>query len=300
VSFLNNLIRNSKRALTGGANQRTMLRRKAIYRLIATQSTLVGVKTDYGHFVLDADDRGVAETLYSFRGNDDNGVLTEAVKTARAYNKLGTDLSDVCFVDVGANIGTTTVPAITSIGFGAAVAFEPAPQNLRILRANLALNDLTEKVTTIQGAVGAKDSTMTLWLGDENHGDHRLWHRNDLHLQTMSQSVEVKVGTLDGLLHGRRNIGLIWIDTQGFEGFVLAGGPIIRKSGVAFVTEFWPDGMKASNSWDSFASIVSQAAFMKDLRTGEEIHRPDISILDRLSKTYAGINVYTDLLMWFS
>ena len=298
MKILNSLVRNAKRVLTGGPDQRQLLRRKAIYRLVATQSTLVGVKTPYGHFVLDSTDRGVAETLYSFRGNDDNAVLETAVATARSHGKLNCDLTSSIFVDVGANIGTTTVPAITSLGFGNAIAFEPAPQNLRLLRANLALNDLSEKVTTVAAAAGVEHTTMTLWLGDENHGDHRLWHRDDLRLQTMSQSVEVRVAPLDDLV--TREIGLVWIDTQGFEGFVLAGAPRIRSSGTPIVTEFWPDGMKASSSWEQYASIVKDASYLQDLRTGVEYHRPTSAVLETLSRTYAGIDVYTDLLMWFA
>jgi FkbM family methyltransferase len=277
-----------------------MIRRKAIYRLLATQSTLVGVKTEYGHFVLDAKDRGVAETLFSFRGNDDLAVLESAVETARHYQKLPANLSDLCFIDVGANIGTTTIPALARLGFGSALAFEPAPQNLRLLRANLALNDFDHTVKTVASAVGSEHATMTMWLGDQNHGDHRLWHRSDLHLQSMSETVQVKVVPLDDLLSETTKVGLIWIDTQGFEGFVLDGASRTRASGTPFVTEFWPDGMKASNSWDRYANIVSSATFLKDLRTGEEIMNPNSEALERLERKYTGINVYTDFLMWFA
>ena len=50
------------------------------------------------------------------------------------------------FVDVGANIGTTTIPALLSHGFETAVAIEPEPENVRVLRMNVLLNDLEDRV----------------------------------------------------------------------------------------------------------------------------------------------------------
>jgi FkbM family methyltransferase len=295
---LNSLANNARRFLLGGQRERTLLRRKLVYRLIARNSSLVGVVTPYGHFVMDSCDQGVSESLFAFRGNDDCPVLHEAVATAERHGKLQ-DRSLRAFVDVGANIGTTTVPALKSLGFGSAVAFEPSPQNLRLLRANIALNDLADEVRVVPTAVGAEVSRMTLWLGEANHGDHRLWHRDNLGLQAMSGSVDVDVQPLDQLLADIPDPGMVWIDTQGYEGFVLAGAPATLRKGIPIVTEFWPDGMKASNSWEMCREIISSAAFLKDLRTGKEYEKVSLELLDNLAREYAGISTFTDLLFWF-
>ncbi|MGH9164511.1 MAG: hypothetical protein ACRDZW_03220, partial [Acidimicrobiales bacterium] len=50
------------------------------------------------------------------------------------------------FVDVGANIGTSTVDALLHFGFGRAVCVEPDAANLRLLRLNVTLNGLEDRV----------------------------------------------------------------------------------------------------------------------------------------------------------
>jgi hypothetical protein len=71
-------------------------------------------------------------------------VLRLAVRVIEAV--LGEDaISDRLFVDVGANIGTATVCALGSQGFGSAVCCEPGPENFRLLEANLALNGFSAR-----------------------------------------------------------------------------------------------------------------------------------------------------------
>ena len=94
-------------------------------------------------------------------------VLRTAVASARRKGKLPDDLGALTFADIGANVGTTTVPALRAIGFGRGLAVEPAPSNLRLLRANLALNDLHERVTVVESAIGDRAGTMTLFISRE-------------------------------------------------------------------------------------------------------------------------------------
>ena len=59
-------------------------------------------------------------------------------------------------IDVGANIGTIVIPALARGLMQSATAIEPHPTNLRLLRANLALNGLSERVRVLAPAVGAE------------------------------------------------------------------------------------------------------------------------------------------------
>ena len=67
------------------------------------------------------------------------------------------------FVDVGANIGTQTLYALKFGGFDRAVCFEPEPKNLRSLRINLLINDLTDRVSIVEAAAGAKEGMAFRW-----------------------------------------------------------------------------------------------------------------------------------------
>jgi FkbM family methyltransferase len=289
----------TQQLIRGNNATRKRLARKAVFRARGRWAELICVSTPYGSFIVQSADRGPGETLFSEGANDDFEVLQKAVACAQSHGRLAADLSNITFLEIGANIGTTTVPALKSVGFGRAVAVEPAPGNLRLLRTNLALNELLERVEILQLAVGEEAGTMKMFLGSSNLGDHRLWHKEGIGLQEMGTSIDVEVVPLDDLRSDARAFGFIWIDTQGFEGFVLAAATQTLQTGIPVVTEFWPSGMKSSGSWESYRKLASSAMFLMNLRTGEQFSEVNSDVLDRLASEYADIGTYADLLMWF-
>ena len=56
-------------------------------------------------------------------------------------------------VDVGANIGPICIPAVTRGYVQQAVAVEPNPDNCRLLRVNVALNGLHNKIAVEECAL---------------------------------------------------------------------------------------------------------------------------------------------------
>jgi FkbM family methyltransferase len=78
-------------------------------------------------------------------------------------------------VDVGANCGFLTVLAAMLVGpTGHVVSFEPDPENVARLRANLALNDCTN-VTVIQKAVTNQVGDVEFFINSDNSGGNALW-----------------------------------------------------------------------------------------------------------------------------
>ena len=124
------------------------------------------------------------------------------------------------FVDVGANIGYFSVLAASIVGDdGAVFAFEPDPENFRLLQANLALNDLQQAVTAVPAALAERDGAGQLYLSKDNLGDHQIYAVDD-----QRESVEIKL--LDGgaFLQDRlQRLDLLKVDTQGSEYQVMAG-----------------------------------------------------------------------------
>jgi FkbM family methyltransferase len=99
-------------------------------------------------------------------------------------------------VDVGAHIGTTTVPALTLHGFARAVAVEPDPDNIRLLRVNVALNGLHERVRVIQAAVSDTPRKQMLWSPGIEEGG---WAKGRLIEESSPTAVVIDTVTLDGL-----------------------------------------------------------------------------------------------------
>jgi len=78
-------------------------------------------------------------------------------------------------VDVGANCGFLTVLAAMRVGpTGHVVSFEPDPENVARLRANLALNNCTN-VTVIEKAVTNQVGAIEFFINGDNSGGNALW-----------------------------------------------------------------------------------------------------------------------------
>jgi FkbM family methyltransferase len=133
-------------------------------------------------------------------------------------------------VDVGANIGALTVHASRLAGStGHVIAFEAHPTTYRYLTGNIRLNACTN-VDARNVAVGAQPGVTffsDFAQDDINHvvdrpGDSQ---RDPMYGRPRSQGVEVRVDTMDKLLHGRR-ADFLKIDVEGYEKFVLEGGTV--------------------------------------------------------------------------
>jgi FkbM family methyltransferase len=131
------------------------------------------------------------------------------------------------FVDVGANIGYFSLLAASVVGpQGAVFAFEPDPDNYRLLLANAKLNQLAERLTAIEAALSDADGEGRLYLSADNLGDHQLY-AGDEH----RRSVPIRLLRGGPFLADRlARIDLLKIDTQGSEYQVIAGLlPLLRQ-----------------------------------------------------------------------
>src|SRR5438094_750470 len=78
-------------------------------------------------------------------------------------------------VDVGANIGYHTLIFARAVGErGRVFAYEPDPDNFRLLRRNVELNGY-RNVRPFQAAVSDRSGTLTLYLSRDNPADHRAY-----------------------------------------------------------------------------------------------------------------------------
>jgi FkbM family methyltransferase len=206
---------------------------------------------DSGAFVTYRSDRVIGESLRRSGKFEESGI-DEAITL---IERSGRTVKRSVFVDVGANIGTHNIHALKT-GFARAVCVEADVDNFRILRVNQILNDVDERCTNFLAAASEQDGEAELELSPSNFGDHRLraveaglsvhgesdWSTRRIRRMRLSSVLaEAKVGIDD--------IGLVWVDTQGHDGHVLAGAPELMASGVPIVTEFWPYGLHRSGGF---------------------------------------------------
>ena len=77
--------------------------------------------------------------------------------------------------DIGANIGSICIPAVKRNLVETAFAVEPVSKNFQLLRINVILNNLDEKIKPFNFALSSEDDqNLDMELASDNSGDHRI------------------------------------------------------------------------------------------------------------------------------
>ena len=197
-------------------------------------------------FLVKTEDKHIGRSLFSKRGRGELAVLSRAVAAIEGFLGPGA-IAQRSFVDVGANIGTTTIPALLSHGFDTAVAIEPEPENVRVLRLNVLLNDLEERVKVVPVAASSEVGRSELVVNRSRGGKH--WIATDSSKLGRKQRVEaavlkVETVTLDRLVETGvikpDSTGLLWMDAEAHEGHILEGASSLLARGTPLVVEWNP------------------------------------------------------------
>jgi FkbM family methyltransferase len=167
------------------------------------------------------------------------------------------------FVDVGAHIGTSVIPALTQHGFARGAAIEPDPANVRLLEANLALNGLHERVTVVRAAVSSQPGRLWFVPGRERGG----WARGKLTDVPSPGAELVDVVTLDSLaqtgLVDPASTGLLWLGAA-LDDAELSSASVFLDHRVPVVFVLFHD------------AITESSAFLRDLEDNGYEHAIDL------------------------
>lgn len=247
---------------------RLRLRRHLFFGLAKRYTPGVVADWPEGRFIVNTWDDEVGRKTFR-DGPYDADVLELAVQQ---LNELlpGFTLAGHDVLEVGANVGTTTIPLITQFGAARVFAFEPAPHNRRLLAANVAANGLEDRVQLRGVALSDRIATETMAMNPGNSGDYRILVDEDGQRPTAFgaggedrwQTLDVKVTTLDRLVDeggiSLQRVKLAWIDTQGHEPYVLAGAQRLLASNIPLFIEYWPYGLDQAGGLGSLERLLAE------------------------------------------
>jgi FkbM family methyltransferase len=184
----------------------------------------------------------------------------EIVGRARATLDLAQGGS---YIDLGANIGLTTVPVASARGV-LSWAVEPHPDNLRLLELNLARNRLSARTTVVHAAISDEPGTLSLEVAEENLGDHRIHPAAPVGEPRYGEEertvIDVPAQCLDDIVDVSllSDPVVIKMDIQGAEPLAFAGGPGVLDRAALVLTEYWPYGLKRLGAdLDQYHSLIA-------------------------------------------
>ena len=272
-------------AATRGAQRRAHMRELG-FRMLRRVTPVAAVEDRGMRIHLQTADLEMSRLAYIFG-------LFDVEMLEAALDALGRPIGGRDLLDVGANIGTTTLAAIV-VGADRVVAIEPAPANVETLRLNVAANGLESRVRVVAAAASDREATVELALSPTNSGDHRVG------ASAGRAVVEVPAVTIDSLVaRGEldpERLGLAWMDVQGHEAHALAGATSLPVAGVPVVLEYWPSGLRAAGGLDRLHEILGEAyGRFRDLRAGTDW--ASTGELPALARRYDGEDAFTDLLV---
>lgn len=182
--------------------------------------------------------------------------------------------------DVGANIGSICIPAISRNLVERAVAFEPEARLYKLLRANAILNSVEDKLKCHNVALGQSQQTAELTMMDGNTGDYRVAGKsfeNDSMGESNRKTQIISMKSANDFVSDfKSGSTLIFMDIQGYEGLALSGASEILMNSPPLVAEFWPYGMKRLDSYKLFRETLCSGLYDRfaDLSQMPEGFRP--------------------------
>lgn len=299
-----------KAYLSGPGWLRRQMRRQLLLALIERHVTrIVAVDGDGIRYLIDTADRGPITLRIFSEGTYEEPLVTRVSDLLADVLDEPRPLENRAFVDVGANIGTATLVALKRFGAATALALEPHPANLRLLRMNLIANELEERVAVMAVAASDGPGELELEMATHNIGDHRIRTGAESGRGAVDEAaravITVPAVRLDEAVSeagiGSDEIGLVWIDVQGHEPQVLRGADALIDAAVPILIEYWPYGLTRAGGLDRLHRIISDR-FSEVWNLGEEagaepVVRIDPADVGLLASRYRSENDSTNLLL---
>jgi FkbM family methyltransferase len=262
----------------------------------AEPNTLLLTTIGAERFLVSSSDQSIGRDVYLYGGYDFE-------KFEKVLARLDPSFQCKLLIDIGANIGTICIPAVKRGYFERALAFEPEPFNYSLLSANISINGLSTEVASHNIALGENEGeALSFELSETNYGDHRIRFSSEsgLYGEDQRKVISIKSEPLDTIVDDIDPAStLIWMDTQGFEGYVLKGAERTLSKRPPLVIEFSPYHMNRSGSYQKLKQALCGVGYRMFFDLNEDAPPSEVSekVFDSLFKRIGLNGKYTDLLI---
>lgn len=208
-------------------------------------------------YIISTQDKGISKDLFI---NGEYGL--DHLYLARkilGIEKFGT------LVDVGANIGVISIPALRRNLTENVICIEPSQTNFNLLKINIIINGLESRTKLVRAAAGSNVKNVNLHKNPFSYGDHEI--SRDLIKTNLVDIESVKTVRLDDVV-GQLNRAkdLIWMDIQGYEMEALKGLSNNLEKRIPLVFEFWPKGLEKHGGINEIENLLNSYDCFIDLQ----------------------------------
>lgn len=167
-------------------------------------------------------------------------------------------MKDSAVLDIGANIGNHTLYFLNECNANFVYCFEPADDTFQILKRNICINHLEERVCLMNVGVGSTS-------GEARIKSRREKDTGYTKLET-SKGGGITIVAIDEL-QIKHKIGFVKIDVEGFELDVIKGMVNILKRDKPFIMiEVW------DNNLNEISRILSKIGYKSDVLDRREMN----------------------------
>lgn len=170
------------------------------------------------------------------KGNFERDHVDRLLSTLREKKLLS---GESTLLEIGGNIGTQTIYFALSQVFSRIISIEADPRNFELLQHNISQNHLQAKILPIQCAAGDVEGEIDFFQHQNNHGKSST-SRKSKH----DHKITVPVKPVDTILSEAnilpQEIGLIWMDIEGYEPVACNSMQTLLKRKIPLYMEFSP------------------------------------------------------------
>jgi FkbM family methyltransferase len=204
-------------------------------------------------------------------------------------------------IDIGANIGTTSIPRLLLGDVDRVYGVEPDPANYACLQRTIVENGLAAHVHVDRVALGSMDGEANLLVASRM-GRHRLLAAGVTKRDTIRVSTMRADTWADRLGVDLDRLRYVKCDTQGWEAHVLAGAPLLlARRDIIWEMEICPGLLDAAGSSldDLCATIARHFDWFVDLRADDETldRQPAADLAAAVRRAIAGSRNYTNVIL---
>lgn len=209
----------------------------------------------------------VVKSLYLY-GSYERELMTLTANFV--HEQMGRPRGQGTILDIGAHMGITSIGMLTQKAFDKAIAIEPAPKSFSFLQRNIRQNGLEDRIIPLNYAVTDRQATVEFELFEKNPTWHRVRSSSTekypsppaLQEESNWTVIQVPGDTVDHLLEDvpetfSKNINLMWVDAEGYEGYIFRGAEKLIATGIPVISELLPYSiLRTGMSLEAFHDIA--------------------------------------------